>query len=386
MFMSTHGGQFQNDVTPRGEEILKRLEILPPSGKFDVAIFQKEDYSNIISKLDLELENIIFNVKDEQALIAKAQEINKGLHGVMTKDDKVELQDNALGSLVTGLKSYALGYLSYEFNSEHYNKGLDKQTEGVKTSLAKALLHTFTAYYETDTIDPKTDQPKKVWGAGRKLKFLANIIGAMLLPSSFRSKEFIEAFEKEGFQEFQFRNIKRQGAALWITLLSYLLMQLALAHKPGGGDDDDDDDENDDIDLWGALYYIAARLNYETAAWTMLTSAGATLAQGGSMLDIIPPSFRALYEIVIMADLARGALVYEYTDPKKYKKRHHRELPEDLKEINKLYFETQNKYGRKVGDPKIKAEVRQIYKKPERFLKDGYAMAKSFMFSQTVKR
>ena len=135
-------------------------------------------------------------------------------------------------------------------------------------------------------------------------------------------------------------------------------MQLALAHKPGGGDDDDDDDENDDIDLWGALYYIAARLNYETAAWTMLTSAGATLAQGGSMLDVIPPSFRALYELVIMADLARGALVYEYTDPKKYKKRKHQELPEDLKEINKLYFETQNRNGRKVGDPKIKAEFR----------------------------
>ena len=104
-----------------------------------------------------------------------------------------------MGSLVTGLKSYALGYLSYEFSSEHYNKGLDKQTEGVKGSLAKALLHTFTAYYETDTIDPKTGQPKKVWGAGRKLKFLANIIGAMLLSSSFRSKEFIEAFKKEGF-------------------------------------------------------------------------------------------------------------------------------------------------------------------------------------------
>ena len=66
-------------------------------------------------------------------------------------------------------------------------------------------------------------------------------------------------------------------------------MQLALAHKPGGGDDDDDDEENDDIDLWGALYYIATRLNYETAAWAGMTSPGATLAQGGSMLDTIPP-------------------------------------------------------------------------------------------------
>ena len=89
-------------------------------------------------------------------MIAKAQEINKGLHGVTNKDDKVELQDNALGALAMGLKSYALGYASYEFNAQHYNKGLDKQTEGVKISLAKTLLHTFTAFYETDTIDPKT--------------------------------------------------------------------------------------------------------------------------------------------------------------------------------------------------------------------------------------
>ena len=384
MFMSTHGGQFQNDITPRGEEILKRLEILPPSGKFDVAIFQKEDYSNIISKLDLELDNIVFNLKDEQALIAKAQEINKGLHGVTNSDDKVELQNNALGALITGLKSYVLGYLSYEFGAQHYNKGIDKQTEGVKVTLAKTLLHTFTAFYETDTIDPKTGQPKKVWGTGRKLKFLANIIGAMALPSSFRSKEFIEAFKKEGFQEFQLRNIKRQGGALWVTLISYLLMQLALAHKPGGGDDDDD--EEDDIDLWGALYYISTRLSYETQAWTMMSSVGATIAQGGSTLDLIPPSFRALYEIVVMADLARGALVYDYTDPKKYKKRYRKDLPEDLKEINKLYFETQNKFGRSVGDPKIKAELKSIWNKPERFLKDGYGMAKSFMFSQTVKR
>ena len=125
---------------------------------------------------------------------------------------------------------------------------------------------------------------------------------------------------------------------------------------------------------------------HETAAWAMMTSAGATLAQGGSMLDVIPPAFRALYEIVIMADLARGALVYDYTDPKKYKKRKHQELPEDLKEINKLYFETQNRNGRKVGDPKINAKLKTIWNKPERFLKDGYAMAKSFMFSQTVKR
>ena len=387
MFMSTHGGQFQNDITPRGEEILKRLEILPPSGKFDVAIFQKEDYSNIISKLDLELENIVFNLKDEQALIAKAQEINKGLHGVMHKDDKVELQDNALGALALGLKSYALGYMSYEFNAQHYNKGLDKQTEGVKISLAKTLVHTFTAFYETDTIDQKTGKPKKVWGAGRKLKFLANIIGAMALPGSFRSKEFIEAFEKEGFSEFQFRNIKRQGGALWVILLSYLLMQLALAHKPAGDDDDDDDEEgdNDDIDLWGALYYVVARLNYETSAWSM-TSVGTTLAQGGSLADVIPPSFRAFYEIVIMVDLAIGALVYEYTDPKEYERRRGEELPEELKEINKLYFETQNRNGKKVGDPKINAKVRKLWNKPERFLKDGYNMAKSYMFSQTVKR
>ena len=87
-----------------------------------------------------------------------------------------------------------------------------------------------------------------------------------------------------------------------------------------------------------------------------------------------------------MADLARGALVYDYTDPKEYKWETGEELPEDLKEINKLYFETQNKYGRKVGDPKINAEFKSIFNKPERFLKDGYAMAKSFMFSQTVKR
>ena len=83
-----------------------------------------------------------------------------------------------------------------------FGKGLDKQTEGVKISLAKTLVHSFTAFYETDTIDQKTGKPKKVWGAGRKLKFLANIIGAMALPGSFRSKEFIEAFEKEGFSEF----------------------------------------------------------------------------------------------------------------------------------------------------------------------------------------
>ena len=233
----------------------------------------------------------------------------------------------------------------------------------------------------------KTGKPKKVWGAGRKLKFLANIIGAMALPGSFRSKEFIEAFEKEGFSEFQFRNIKRQGGALWVILLSYLLMQLALAHKPAGDDDDDDDEEedNDDIELWGALYYVATRLNYETSAWTG-TSIGATLAQGGSLADIIPPSFRAFYEIVVMVDLARGALVYEYTDPKEYKWEYNEELPEDLKEINKLYFETQNRNGRKVGDPKIKAEFGKLWNKPERFLKDGYNMAKSYMFSQTVKR
>ena len=164
-------------------------------------------------------------------------------------------------------------------------------------------------------------------------------------------------------------------------------MQLALAHKPVGDDDDDDEEEeeNADIDLWGALYYVAARLNYETSAWTM-TSVGSTLAQGGSLADVIPPAFRALYELVIMADLARGALVYEYTDPKEYERRLGEELPEDLKEINKLYFETQNRNGKKVGDPKINAKVRKITHKPERFLKDGYAMAKSFMFSQTVKR
>ena len=164
-------------------------------------------------------------------------------------------------------------------------------------------------------------------------------------------------------------------------------MQLALAHKPVGDDDDDDEEEeeNADIDLWGALYYVAARLNYETSAWTM-TSVGSTLAQGGSLADVIPPAFRALYELVIMADLARGALVYEYTDPKEYERRLGEELPEDLKEINKIYFETQNSNGKKVGDPKIKAAYEKITHKPERFLKDGYAMAKSFMFSQTVKR
>ena len=164
-------------------------------------------------------------------------------------------------------------------------------------------------------------------------------------------------------------------------------MQLALAHKPAGDDDDDDEEEeeNDDIDLWGALYYVVARLNYETSAWSM-TSVGTTLAQGGSLADIIPPSFRAFYEIVVMVDLARGALVYEYTDPKEYERRKGEELPEDLKEINKIYFETQNRNGKKVGDPKINAKVRKLINKPERFLKDGYNMAKSYMFSQTVKR
>ena len=117
-----------------------------------------------------------------------------------------------------------------------------------------------------------------------------------------------------------------------------------------------------------------------------MTSVGTTLAQGGSLADIIPPSFRAFYEIVDMVDLARGALVYEYTDPKEYEDTFGEELPEDLKEINKLYFETQNRNGQKVGDPKINAEVKKLYNKPKRFLKDGYAMAKSYMFSQTVKR
>ena len=162
-------------------------------------------------------------------------------------------------------------------------------------------------------------------------------------------------------------------------------MQLALAHKPVGDDDDEEEEENDDIDLWGALYYVAARINYETSAWTM-SSVGTTLAQGGALADIIPPAFRAFYELVVMVDLARGALIYEYTDPKEYERRLGEELPEDLKEINKRYFETQNRDGKKVGDPKITAKVEKIVYKPERFLKDGYAMAKSFMFSQTVKR
>ena len=117
-----------------------------------------------------------------------------------------------------------------------------------------------------------------------------------------------------------------------------------------------------------------------------MTSVGTTLAQGGSLADIIPPSFRALYEIAVMVDLARGALIYEYTDPERYEDKFGEELPEDLKEINKLYFETQNRNGRKVGDPKINAEVGKLWNKPERFLKDGYNMAKSYMFSQTVKR
>ena len=150
---------------------------------------------------------------------------------------------------------------------------------------------------------------------------------------------------------------------------SVILFINAISTSPHKPEDDDDDEEDDDIDLWGALYYVAARLNYETAAWAAMTSIGATLAQGGSMLDVIPPAFRAFYEIIVMVDLARGALVYEYTDPKKYKKKYKRELPEEYAEINKLYFETQNRNGKKAGDPKIKAKVRQIVNKPERFFK-----------------
>lgn len=268
--------------------------------------------------------SMVWNLADDTALEQKSDEINIRLHGIYNTIDKVKFQQNIYGNMVLGMRGYMLGALEKGFAGSKYNVGLDTDTEGEFSALAKMFIYTITGMYDESgqKIDSKaTERVLTAW----KANIFSNIAFSKL---SRTEKRFtgIQSVTDSGFSESQYYSMRRAqihiSAVMTITFMSALLKATAWKF-----DLDDDEDDKKKSWLYRTLNNILGVLHYSLFRWGIEQTAYATpeglAKEVPSVTDIVPIGFKSLLrmwniiELLIAGDkYARDGAGYKAEDLK----------------------------------------------------------------------
>lgn len=319
-----------------------------------------EDMRNTITKLKEESDKLKWTDDDEIAFKAKAQEICIRMHGIYNNADKIAIQQEWWGDMLTSMKGYALGLFERRFGSVKYNTALAGETGGSLLDVATVILSTF------DNVNTESSILENSKIILNDLYFTAR---ALLFPFGEKTKQMM--LEK-GYSMHQFRNMRRNfGDFAFISLL--LLLKTLTA--PSKGDDDEEDEYLKEL-----TYYFSSRLLGEQMAYNTIRGAA---KEYNNLTTLMPIGFSVLWDLWDLIDMA--------TVPSDIEPQNRRltgdELPEDY---TKYYYNAKKEGIYDYGDSKAKERLYKMLPYVKSFksggpLIDPYEAYESYEYGQKIK-
>ena len=263
-----------------------------------------------------------WQLEDEADFKLKARENGNRMHGVYNLQDKIEFQQNILGTMTMAMRGYIIGMVERRWGKNKYSLALQKDVEGSELTFYKALSYYFSGENANFTL-----------GKLLEINFLPTI----------RSAYTKDVMRQLGFSDNQYYNMRRHFAdwfIIWLTTaLTGGMFGLAGQHGLlGKGSDDDPDDffpENEDDYPIALAYYFVARLGMESAAYNDIFSftkreAPATLTLFGSNISMVSSLIDIFVDMITQDEYQKGAYKGEKKWWVKYQK-------QGLGHINPLY-------------------------------------------------
>lgn len=332
------------DFSDQEVEMLKKHKVYPVEGTTNE--FDDESIEDVLSAIQNEIESITWSEADEINFMDKAKEVSDRLHGIYNRMDKTWMHQHIFTNMLLVMKGYALGMMQRRFGTAKHSIALDQDVEGSVRTFLKMLSYTFT--------------DRRGFGLTLASSF------SMFLPKT-KQDRVMEQMKAQGFNEFQYYNMRRN--ALDLLMIGVLALLKVLSAKKKGDDDDDDEDL-----LLGWVYYFSYRLHREQVAFNLPYP---FLDEASNLTEIVPPGISVLKDLY---ELTEGAvattLIYDYQDGM------------TSNDPGAKYFYLQNKKGLyEKGDRKWVRKLSKMapYYKSRYVLFNPYEAAESYDYGRRVK-
>lgn len=299
----------------------------------------KKQLNSLKTALEIKQKELKFGEADEMMFMEKCRNINNRMHGIYNQEDRVALQQNFYGSLVTSMRGYALGMMNRRYADSRFNPIQRKVVEGSSVSAAKVLLGLIGAASKDLTGS---------YNLPAYLEATAFLVpGFNLLLFNNRYSNMVKAdMQKAGFSANQYYNVRRAGADYLVIETLWLLKFLTGPGRHFGLFDDEDEDGSRARDVSdnvavGILYYFFNRWLAEQSAFN--TGYG-FYNDSTQLLDYIPVGLSGAKAMWDIASLAAKTWVTD--DPNK--------------ENSELYYQSTKEGKYKYGDAKWLYKLKRL--------------------------
>lgn len=249
--------------------------------------YRIENPNRLLRTLQQDIKDLRWNEDRVSDFVDKAQAISIRLHGIYNEADKVAMQQNIYGNMLTSMRSYALGMLERRIGRNKYSLTLDDDFEGNFITAAKATAMVFAPGF----LIREMNNGKHIKNAWTKLLF------SLINPYHHKSRSFLRL---QGFSESQIANVRRTVGDL--MCLIGLFATVACTGKPPESDDEDNI-------MMGNIHYIAQRLLWEQAAFNYNI-----YNEFNTLLSLVPAPVAAMVDIGQMVTQMMGAGVADEED------------------------------------------------------------------------
>ena len=304
------------------------------------------DLRDTKTRLQQDINSLIWSSDDETTFQNKGREIDNRLHGIYNDMDKVAFQQNLYGNMLLAMRGYALGMAERRFGASKYSVSLGEETGGSISDFAKVVASTFT------------DR------GGFKLT-----IRALLLPFSKKTKQ---QMLNAGFSAHQYANMRRNFADL--AAIAALALIKAATTATGGGDDDDDEDN----DALGLCYYFSSRLLREQRAFNSVRGA---MDESTNLFNLEPIGISVLEDMWFIGSRYIGQ---QFVEPSET----HLKPEEMPANYTKYYYNSKKEGMYDYGDSKAQRKLLRMlpyYRSFKYTFGNPYEAAAAFDYGRKVK-
>lgn len=379
------------DKTKMSQDDIRYL--LPENNEDKEKLLAKDSFDKLNNFVQGRINDIRWGFTDEARFENEARQLNVRMHGVFNNLDRGKFLNTFGGKLVGSMRGYVLGYAYMNFGahndkiiggtlmkkmqlSDEDKKFMEEQygelDDAVKVMQLKDEEGMILSFLKLFT----TDKDGNVHIARNLLRFLISGFSGVMpyKEGSVHIGDWAFMDESGGYSKSQWYNLRRFEWSILFFLLGTLMRDLLYnRHKKNIEEHKEKleygfDDELESS-VWekilGVVYYDVARSLYENQCWS-LPGKGAN-QEMRSVLNLVPIAVEALGDIgnVFFKEPIDTFLIHRLSDfsylkeedPDKFIEVRDA-IKEELGDNYSKYYYTQDGYGYKEGEMKVKVHIR----------------------------